>query len=294
MTPNYIAIGHITKDLLPDGSFRPGGTVTFAALAARNLGAKVGIVTAAPAVVRELALYKDIDIRGPQTAVATIFENVYRPEGRVQYVRAVAPVIGPGDVPEEWQRGRVEIVHLGPVAQECGPGLVKLFPGALIGVTPQGFMREWSGETGQVRAVEWANAAELLPQVAALILSEEDLPRGPAGQAMLAEFVRLCRLVVCTQGPRGCKLYYNGQMRQVPAYPAQEIDPTGAGDVFAAAFLLQLGSSADPIEAARFANAAAACSIERPGATGMPGREEVRRRRGEITQMNTDRTDEHG
>jgi sugar/nucleoside kinase (ribokinase family) len=280
VTPNYIAIGHIAKDLLPGGGFAPGGTVTFAALAARNLGAKVAIVTAAPDSLRQLPLYQGIEVRGPETEVATIFENIYRPEGRIQFVRAVAPVIQTSDIPEEWcgPNQGVEIVHLAPIAQECGPGLIDLFPGAIIGATPQGFMRDWSNETGQVRAIEWEGAAELLPRIAALILSEEDLPAGQAGREMLDKFVRLCPIVACTEGIRGCTIYYKGRAEHVPAYQAREIDPTGAGDVFAAAFLIQLRASADPIAAARFANAAAACSIEQIGPNGVPSLEEVYKR----------------
>ncbi|HEX2912625.1 MAG TPA: PfkB family carbohydrate kinase [Chloroflexia bacterium] len=274
MIPDYITIGHITKDILADGSYTPGGTVTFAALAARNLGAHAAILTAAPGDLRALPLYHNIEIRGPETEVATVFENIYKPEGRHQFVRAVAPVIRPQDVPEEW-RGDGQIVHLAPVAQECAPGLVKLFSNAIIGVTPQGFMREWDSKTGLVSAIEWAGAKELLPQVSALILSSEDLPAGKQGQAMLKQFIELCPVVAYTRGVEGCVIFCNGTATRVPAYPAREIDPTGAGDVFAAAFLMHLRSSSDPLAAARYANAAAACNIEKPGATGVPTPDEV-------------------
>lgn len=268
MALTYLTIGHITKDLLPDGSFTPGGTVTFASLAARNLGARAAIVTAAPADLRRLPLYHDIEIEGPETEVATIFENIYLPTGRQQFVRGVAPVIEPEDVPAEWHNA--DIVHIAPVAQECRPELLDLFPHALFGLTPQGFLREWDSETGLVHPIEWEGAAQVLPRISALVLSIEDLPPGEAGQEMLARFVALCPIVACTHGPRGCIIYCQGRAERVPAYPAQEIDPTGAGDVFAAAFLLHLRATADPIAAARFANAAASCNIERPGATGVP------------------------
>lgn len=279
MNPNFVTIGHITKDLLPDGGFVPGGTVTFASITARNLGQRAGMITAAPRELRQLPLYHDIDIRGPETEVATIFENIYQPWGREQFVRATAPVIRFDDVPEEWRgkAGGIEIVHLGPVDQECDPGLVKAFPDALIGLTPQGFMREWPNN-GKVQAIEWLGARELLPRVSALVLSAEDLPKSPRGQEMLQEFIELCPIVAYTQGPRGCTIFHGGQATRVPAYPAQEIDPTGAGDVFATAYLLHLLKTGDPIEAACFANAAAACNIEKPGATGVPTLSEVEAR----------------
>lgn len=257
----------------------PGGTVTFASITARNLGQRVGIITAAPHEIRVLPLYHGIDIRGPETKVATIFENIYQPWGREQFVRAVAPVIRENDVPEEWrgEAGGIEIVHLGPVAQECDPGLVKLFPGAIIGLTPQGFMREWQNN-GRVQPSEWPWAKQLLPHLSALVLSTEDLPKTPRGQEILQEFIAFCPLVALTQGPKGSTIFQSGQVTRVPAYPAQEIEPTGAGDVYATAFLLHLRKSGDPIASARFANAAAACNIEKSGATGVPTLAEVEER----------------
>ncbi len=280
MLPEYIAIGHITKDLLPSGNWVPGGTVTFAALAARNLGARSAIITAAPADVRSLPLYHDIDIRGPHTEAATIFENIYRPEGREQYIRGLAPVIQSRDVPPKWAGSHqdIQIVHIAPIAQECSPDLVNFFPQALIGVTPQGFMREWDPSTGYVKPSEWAEAAHWLPRIGALILSQEDLPPGQRGRELLELYIELCPIVALTIGPRGCIIYQHGQSERVPAYPAHEIDPTGAGDVFAAAFLLRLRATEDPLAAARFANAAAGCNIEKTGATGVPSLQEAEAR----------------
>jgi ATP-dependent Clp protease ATP-binding subunit ClpA len=59
---------------------------------------------------------------------------------------------------------------------------------------------------------------------------------------------------------------------------AIERDPTGAGDVFAAAFLIQLGETGDALEAARFAACVAAGSVEGRGASQIPTREETERR----------------
>ena len=41
---DYLIIGHITRDLTPDGPHL-GGTVTYSALMAQALGLRVGIVT---------------------------------------------------------------------------------------------------------------------------------------------------------------------------------------------------------------------------------------------------------
>jgi sugar/nucleoside kinase (ribokinase family) len=54
-----------------------------------------------------------------------------------------------------------------------------------------------------------------------------------------------------------------------------EVDPTGAGDIFAAAFFTRLHATRDPWEAGRFATHLAAFSVTRRGLEGIPNRDEV-------------------
>src|SRR5258708_37070076 len=42
--PEFLTIGHVTRDLHPDGSFSLGGTVTFAALTTYRLGLVAALV----------------------------------------------------------------------------------------------------------------------------------------------------------------------------------------------------------------------------------------------------------
>ena len=62
---------------------------------------------------------------------------------------------------------------------------------------------------------------------------------------------------------------------RVPAYQANEVDPTGAGDVFATAFFVRLHETGDAVQAARFANAAASFVVEGPGVSCIPSRAQV-------------------
>jgi sugar/nucleoside kinase (ribokinase family) len=81
--------------------------------------------------------------------------------------------------------------------------------------------------------------------------------------------------VAVTRGARGSTLYIAGEPHQIDALPAVERDPTGAGDVFAAALLVRLRETGDPLQAASFASAVAACAIEGPGARAVPTRAEA-------------------
>ncbi len=79
-------------------------------------------------------------------------------------------------------------------------------------------------------------------------------------------------LGVLTAGAVGALLYVNGERYEVRPRPALELDPTGAGDVFAATFLIRYHFDGDPWEAAAAAACAAALSVEGEGWTAVPDR----------------------
>jgi 1D-myo-inositol 3-kinase len=82
--------------------------------------------------------------------------------------------------------------------------------------------------------------------------------------------------MVVTQSKRGATVYVRGQHpHHFPAFAATEIDPTGAGDVFCAAFLVHLAETGDPYSSCRFANCVASFSVEGIGISTIPTREQV-------------------
>jgi sugar/nucleoside kinase (ribokinase family) len=269
LLPQYLVIGHVTKDLVPDGSFRYGGTATYSALAADRLGLRVGVLTSAET---DLALFPEtpsVAVHRRPAGSTTTFENIYEGRSRRQYVRAVADVLTPGDLPDGW--GEVPIVHLGPVAQEIDVALAARFPRSFLGVTPQGWLRRWNGQ-GLVEPEEWLLAAEILEQVDVVVLSPEDLGGDLEAVGRLAD---MARLLVLTVGDGGAVIYRSGSTVRVPAYEAAEVDPTGAGDVFATAFLIRMAETGDPLDAARFANCVSSFVIEGIGPSNMPSRDQV-------------------
>ena len=78
-----------------------------------------------------------------------------------------------------------------------------------------------------------------------------------------------------TEGNNGSRLYWNGDVRRFPAPLMDDVDPTGAGDIYAAAFFWRLFATRDPWEAARFATLVSAVSVTRPGLEGVPTSEEI-------------------
>ena len=140
-----------------------------------------------------------------------------------------------------------------------------------IGVSPQGWMRQWD-EQGHVSAREWEDAPEVLAHADAVIMSEEDISPFPE---VLDEYVKLAKAVVLTRGERGATLFHNGQAVDFPAFPTRAVDPTGAGDVFALAFLRELHRTGDLHKASIFANCTASFVVEKPGTEGIPDLDRV-------------------
>jgi 1D-myo-inositol 3-kinase len=266
--PDYLVIGHITKDLL-NGGFTVGGTVTYSGLTARNLGRRVGVVTSASPDLDLKKTLPGIEVVSVPSPVTTAFQNVYHNGTRQQFIKAVAERITVEAIPPQWRYSPT--VQLGPLTQELDEEMIHLFKGSLIGVTPQGWMRRWDDE-GRVSPIVWAAPEKVLPFARVLVLSEEDVG---GDVALIQEYVELAEIVVVTAGWKGSTVYHGSQRRYFPAREVIAVDPTGAGDVFAAAYLIRLEETGDPWEAAHFANCVASFSVEKPGVTGIPSRQQV-------------------
>ena len=81
------------------------------------------------------------------------------------------------------------------------------------------------------------------------------------------------RAVIITQGERGAAVYTAGNdVVNVPAVPPSDmVDPTGAGDGFAAGFLAGLLKGAAPADSARLGSAVASFVLEAVGCqTNLP------------------------
>lgn len=268
---DYMVIGHITRDLA-DRDISVGGTAFYAAQTARALGCRVGVITSTgPELDLGEPLKGVLVTRFPAPATTT-FENTYIDERRQQVIRGIAQPLLPAMVPKDWH---APLVHIGPVAQECHPALGSLFEQAFVGVTPQGWMRQWDA-SGRVSRCRWREADKVLARADAVVLSEEDI----GGHSPLAaEYAARTAVLALTRGAAGCRVYKGREVREFDSPAVVEVDPTGAGDIFAASFFYALQLGHDPWAAARFANSLAAQSVTRRGLSSVPDAEEVARSR---------------
>ncbi len=266
--PEYLVVGHLTLDQTASGPVL-GGTAAYAGLTARAHGLRTAVVTSAADDIDLSALHEIRLARLPSESTTT-FLNLYGGPSRQQVLLARAFDLEPALVPSGWRS--TPVVHLAPVAAEVPPVLVGHFPESdLIGITPQGWMRSWDG-TGRVRFSSWATAGQAIGQADAVVVSLEDLA---GDEAEVESLAAACRLLVVTEAALGARVYWNGDVRRLAAPPADQVDPTGAGDIFAASFFIRLHQTQDPWEAARYANVLAALSVARRGIAGVPSTSEV-------------------
>lgn len=134
-------------------------------------------------------------------------------------------------------------------------------------------------EASRIEAAVFAvNLAPALP-VPAELLERADLLIVNEGEAAYYgdAIHRGEGLVALTLGGRGAVLYRAGkEIARTQAFTVPVIDTTGAGDTFCAALVLALAEGRGEGEALRFASAASALAVTKPGAQpSLPWREEV-------------------
>jgi ribokinase len=157
------------------------------------------------------------------------------------------------EIPLEAVRAAIELAQRHNVKVMLNPAPVKQLPAELL---------RWV-DVLTPNESEAANLADCSEYVAAEIL--------PRLQALGSN------RVVVTLGARGCDVLIDGQVQHVPSFPVEAVDTTGAGDCFNGALAVALARGLKMVEAAQYANAAAALAVTRFGAqASMPTDKEVR------------------
>ena len=244
----------------------PGGKGANQAMAAKRLGAEVAMVgcvgddaLAEPA----LALLREdgVDLSGVMseigeaTGVALIAVS---PEGENQIsVASGANLrVGPNDV---------------AALPKCDVILCQLeVPVAAVEAAAKA-----ASETGALFAINLAPAMEIPSSLmrSADILIVNEVEAAFYGDALHERG----GMTALTLGGAGAVLYKLGQeIARVPAFDVTVIDTTGAGDTFCGALAVALAEGQTPEAALRFASAAGALAVTRPGAQpSLPSRAQV-------------------
>ncbi|WP_046862816.1 PfkB family carbohydrate kinase [Microvirga massiliensis] len=122
-----------------------------------------------------------------------------------------------------------------------------------------------------------ATLEELVGLADHVVFSDEGLADfagpGPVAERLASAASRLGGIVAVTIGEAGSLWAMNDGIVTVPAFPVRVRDTTGCGDVFHGAYALGLAEGMPPLDAARFAAAAAALKAAHGrGWDGMPDR----------------------
>jgi sugar/nucleoside kinase (ribokinase family) len=268
-----------------------GGGVTYSALTV----ARLGLPTAALVGVDEIAEQGNeldllraagVDVRTVDLGRGPIFENIERPEGRLQISHSPSDPVSVEALPPEWRAAPGWI--LAPVAAEL-PDEWASVPdnGAIVAVGWQGLLRVLSKD-GPVEHLS-PTPSPLIRRADLVGVSRDDLDQ----QILLAELCALLRpgaTLAVTQGVNGGLVMEASpegpvRMRHYPAVPAGDVvDPTGAGDVFLAALAAArteprlVGGRIRHGHDVLLAAAAASLVLESDGLLGVPDRAAVRDR----------------
>jgi pfkB family carbohydrate kinase len=262
---DYTAVGHVTVDVMSDGTCRPGGSAFYCGVQAARLGQRTLIVTRGVArQIEELvAPYRgEFELQILPARCTTTLLTLSGEDARRQWVQAWA---GPIDNVEV----DTTILHLAPVARETPGGWRG--HADFLALTPQGLVREWTSPDGEIRLSRAVPEDRLPERCDALVTSEAE--RGACGGA-IARTTESGGLVAITAGAGATTLLTPD--RAVVEVQSIEVgdtgDDLGAGDVFAAAFFLALVEGRAPVSAAAFASAAAAVRLGGVGAQAIGDR----------------------
>jgi sugar/nucleoside kinase (ribokinase family) len=175
-------------------------------------------------------------------------------------------------------------LHMGPVEDELGDSIWSLRDNFdFISLDIQGLARKFDGKDGEVsirgplspssiHALDTSDVVKFSREEALeLIGPETEWNEGASHLAKLGP-----KTTIITLGPEGALLYEDGLRTEIPPYPSNPIDWTGAGDCFMAGFdFVRLGGGSS-VEAANFGSALAACVIESPRPISFPNPAYVR------------------
>ena len=277
MRLDYLALGNPTLDVQAGGSYVLGGSVVYSALQAARLGLSAGIAGRANPV--QLGPYwqpyaGEVSLSLQPAESTTMFRNVSMGDSREQWLEDWAGTIQDlGGLPDS------DILHIAPVAQEITlEKLVEESRSRFVLLTPQGLVRRWAGLGAKVGHFARDFPAAVSAMLDVVVVSETE---APYVSELLAVVPRHGGLGVVTRGRRGCLVLSRDGAQEYTADPVRAlVDPTGAGDCFAATLSTEMFRGRPVPEAVRLATAAASLCVSGPGASTIGSRAQIMSERG--------------
>jgi sugar/nucleoside kinase (ribokinase family) len=250
-------IGHLTSDVVAGGAPRPGGPVFYSARTLARIGADALVAASCSADDRDRLLPAleafGLPVAWYESPTTTRYRFHYEGERRIMHQEAVGEPWPPARAVEAV--GPARWIHVGALVRTDFPPetLAALADGGRrLLVDAQGLVRtprlgplETDGEIGDV-----------LRHIGILKLNDEEAATlvGSADPLALRELH--VPEVLLTLGSRGSYVVTPDEIEHMPAVALDgPVDPTGAGDTFAAAYLTSRSGGLAPVPAAEQATA---------------------------------------
>lgn len=286
-----LAVGQMTHDITKDG-LALGGCVYYAVSTWRGLGARAKLCTSVGEDFVFGPNVESVEALVQKSRETTCFENIYPPgRDREQWVVAQAGPMDSMQVDEAFLSA--DFTYLAPVLDELDPFVwSERIQMGLVGLGIQGLIKDapvaGPGKRRLVRPKPWEPNEEQLAQLDIVFASDEDI-RGQSPR-LLETVVEAVPLMVLTKASRGCVLFHGCEQAEVGVFPPRAtVDPTGAGDTFAASMMLALAGGFSVMESARLASAAGSIIVEGLCGSTFSRLNEVYQRMDEIPYTCSDR-----
>jgi sugar/nucleoside kinase (ribokinase family) len=261
-------LGNLAVDVINAGEPSPGGCASFSGVALEASGGHGRIVALAadkdrPLFTPLLERFGTILRILPADRTSSFRLDYVDVDHRRMSVVAIGPVWGAAEI--EAADPDTTWVHLAPLLRTDFP------PGTLALLGERGHRVAYDGQ-GLVRAdrlgplvVDRHYPPELLQNIDVLKLAEDEaliVADGPFA-ASTAERLGVPEILV-TYGSEGCDIYTeNGCVRIPAAWRVDEVQTTGAGDMFTSCYVANRATGADPAEAAKAASELVATELEK-------------------------------
>ncbi|MBI3380108.1 hypothetical protein HY029_05115 [Candidatus Gottesmanbacteria bacterium] len=241
----------------------PGGAVYFLAKTFQNLQVSVDLLSSYGKDFPKSCLPStDFILASPNLDKNLSFRNLYIHGNREQKVENYEAYQNFSIPTFKINFSEADLVFVAPIISNITLLQMKkiksLFPQSFFCLLPQGFYRH-IGENGKIIRSNWQCADDVMADFDFVSLSTEDVREA---DILAKNWSHLGPIVTITKAENGSSLYKNGKRLDIPTFRIDNIvDPTGAGDVFAASFAFAYLKSQRLKDSLAFATASACLSL---------------------------------
>lgn len=287
VTVGHFAIDYISSPRLDAPKQVLGGSPTYVSFAARKLDAHAGVVSKVgsdfPESYTELLCSHSVDLFGViviKSVSTTSFVLEYVNGYRRLLLKSCAPPILQEDVSLMF---KAKTIHVAPIVGEISSEVIEELrkKADMLSLDPQGLLRKFDSN-GRVSLKKWADK-RVLEQIDIYKSSLQEIRKIARSRSLEASMKEIqnfgTKIVIVTLGRKGAAILFDETFQRVPSIQPQKLmDPTGAGDVFAGAFLAEYVNKKNPVWCACVGSAMASFKVETVGPLFLGEKKAVYRR----------------